>query len=69
MGDCFARALEIYKEIKEHDSDYYKTCYEYGRATGDAEMLRKALAWFERVGNAHWVKQIRKCIAEMETKN
>jgi len=62
--DCFARALEIYDEIKKHDSDYYKTCYEYGRAKRDAEMLGKALAWFERIGNAHWVMRIRECMEE-----
>jgi tetratricopeptide (TPR) repeat protein len=62
--DCFARALEIYDEIKQYDINYYQTCYEYGRAKRDAEMLGKALAWFERVGNAPWVMRIRECMEE-----
>jgi tetratricopeptide (TPR) repeat protein len=66
--DCFARAIEIFEQIKKRDNSYYRTYYEYGKAREDPAMLKNALAWFEHTGNAHWVMRIKKCLVQMDTK-
>ena len=66
--DCFARAIEIFEQIKKRDNSYYRTYYEYGKAREDPAMLKNALAWFEHTGNAHWVMRIKKCLEQMDTK-
>ncbi|MEM3395940.1 MAG: tetratricopeptide repeat protein [Thermoplasmata archaeon] len=53
-------AIAISEEMGAYDISYYETLFEIGKWTKDRQMIEKALAFFEKIGNASLIEKARK---------
>ncbi|MEM3444980.1 MAG: tetratricopeptide repeat protein, partial [Thermoplasmata archaeon] len=63
--EALAKAVEIYEKIGILDMDYHKTLFELGKIRKNKELLEKALAFFERIGNKVWADKVREEIGKV----
>ncbi|MCX8173417.1 MAG: tetratricopeptide repeat protein [Thermoplasmata archaeon] len=53
-------AIAILEEMGAYDISYYETLFEIGKWTKDKQIMEKALAFFERIGNVTLIEKARK---------
>ncbi|MCX8174132.1 MAG: tetratricopeptide repeat protein, partial [Thermoplasmata archaeon] len=54
------KAVENYESIGKLDKDYYEAIFELGVVRKDRDLLEKALAFSEKIGNEPWAARVRK---------